>query len=145
MAEVCFYKKDYFPGNGLIYSVIAARFGKEWLFVRHHDRSTWEIAGGHIEIGESAYDAACRELREETGATEFEIDCVATYSVTNSDGSKYGRLFFAEIHKFGQVPDISEIAEISLSETMPLKLTYPDIQPLLFNKILDYVNMEHKP
>jgi hypothetical protein len=34
--------------------------------------------------------------------------------------------------------DNSEIAEIMLSEKLPQNLTYPDIQPHLFKKILEY-------
>ena len=45
----------YIPDSKLTYSVISARFESKWIFVRHQKRSTWEIAGGHIEKGETSY------------------------------------------------------------------------------------------
>ena len=43
--------------------------GDRILFVRHRDRGTWEFPGGTIEPGETAEDAAMREVREEIGAS----------------------------------------------------------------------------
>lgn len=128
------------PDGMLTYSVIAARAENEWIFVRHQLRDTWEIAGGHIEDGESASEAAARELKEETGALDFEIECVATYSVEKDGKTGYGRLFLAEVTSFGPVPDISEIAEVAFSDKLPVNLTYPDIQPVLFDKIKEYLS-----
>ena len=68
MTEVNFYDPLYMPDSKLTYSVISARFESHWIFVRHQMRSTWEIAGGHIEKGETSAEAAGRELMEETGA-----------------------------------------------------------------------------
>jgi 8-oxo-dGTP diphosphatase len=82
MTEVNFYDPLYIPDSKLTYSVISAIFDSKWIFVRHQMRSTWEIAGGHIEKGETSADAAGRELMEETGALKFNLDCIATYSVT---------------------------------------------------------------
>lgn len=41
------------PGVSLKYVVIFMKQGKDWVLVRHRERSTWEFAGGHIEAGES--------------------------------------------------------------------------------------------
>jgi 8-oxo-dGTP diphosphatase len=49
MAIVSFHDILFEPSKGLIYSVIAARYAGKWIFVKHHDRLTWEIPGGHIE------------------------------------------------------------------------------------------------
>jgi 8-oxo-dGTP diphosphatase len=144
MTVVNFYNALFAPPEKLTYSVIAARFGGKWIFVRHNDRSTWEIAGGHIEPGESPDDAARRELMEETGAKEFIIECVAAYSVEKEGSIGFGRLYFAQVTRLGDIPDISEIAGISLGETLPENLTYPDIQPHLFNKVLEYLNSKEK-
>ena len=136
---VSFYDALYLPGNRLIYSVIAARYRGRWIFVRHQDRDTWEIAGGHIEPGETAEEAASRELAEETGALLFDLVCVATYSVENEKGIGYGRLFFAEVESIGPVPDTSEIAEIKLLRRLPENLTYPDIQNELFRRVIEHL------
>ena len=138
MTEVNFYDPLFIPDLKLTYSVISARFEDNWIFVRHHERSTWEIAGGHIEKNETPLDAAGRELMEETGAVKFDIDCVATYSVKMDGETGWGRLYLAKIFEIGPIPDVSEIAEIKLSDHLPENLTHPDIQPYLYKKTLEY-------
>ncbi|NMC38198.1 MAG: NUDIX domain-containing protein [Bacteroidales bacterium] len=144
MTEVRFYDTSYDPEEGLTYSVVASRYADKWLFVRHHDRTTWEIPGGHIEFNETPDDAARRELMEETGATEFELDCVSTYSVTIDGVTGYGRLYFAEVFSLGHVPDISEIKEIKTDLFRAEENTYPLIQPLLFERIIIYLKEKGK-
>ena len=141
MTEVKFYDPSFEPAGTLTYSVISAKYGNSWIFVRHQNRSTWEIAGGHIEPGEISHEAAYRELMEETGALRFNLECVATYSVTKDGITGYGRLYLAEVFEIGEVPDISEIAEVTLLDTLPEKLTYPDIQPFLFKRALDHLHV----
>jgi len=139
MTEVNFYDPLFVPDSKLTYSVISAKFENRWIFVRHHQRITWEIAGGHIEEGETSFEAAARELLEETGAIKFNLDCVATYSVKVNGETGWGRLYLAEVFEIGPIPDISEIAEIILLDHLPENLTHPDIQPHLFNRTLDYL------
>jgi 8-oxo-dGTP diphosphatase len=143
MTTVHFYDSIFTPDTKLTYSVISARFNGKWIFVRHHLRTTFEIAGGHIEAGESSHEAACRELMEETGAVLFEISCIATYSVKkDQEDIGWGRLYFAEVQELGPIPDISEIAEIVLLDTIPESPTHPDIQPHLFRKTLEFLGNE---
>lgn len=139
MTTVSFFDPQFLPPAPLIYSVISARYNNKWIFVRHQDRSTWEIAGGHIEEGETAYDAAGRELMEETGAREFTLECIATYSVLKDGSTGYGRLYYAGVTELGIIPDISEIAEIKLLDHLPENLTHPDIQPGLFKRTVEYL------
>jgi 8-oxo-dGTP diphosphatase len=140
MAIVNFHDILFEPAEGLIYSVIAARYAGKWIFVRHHERSNWEIPGGHIENNESPFVAAGRELMEETGAVEFILDCVSTYSVEKDGNTGYGRLFLAEVSKLGELPGNSEIAELIMKDNLPENLTYPDIQPHLFRRVNEYLN-----
>ena len=140
MTEVKFFNPAYRPNIKLTYSVIAAKYGNTWLFVRHHRRDTWEIPGGHIEEDETSEKAAVRELMEETGAINFKLACVATYSVLKNGKTGFGRLYLAEISALVPVPDLSEIAEVRTMVSLPENLTYPDIQPLLFQRILEYLD-----
>ena len=142
MTEVEFYDPLFEPDTKLTYSVIAARFENKWIFVCHQNRTTWEIAGGHIEKGETSLEAAKRELMEETGSLKFNLDCVATYSVKKDGETGWGRLYFAEVLELGPIPDISEIAEVILLDHLPENLTYPDIQPHLFSRVVRYLKLE---
>jgi len=144
MTEIYFYNPLFIPESKLIYSVISARYRNSWIFVRHHKRTTWQIAGGHIEKGETSFEAAGRELMEETGALKFNLECIATYSVTISGETGWGRLYTAEVFEIGPIPDVSEIAEIVLSDHLPENLTHPDIQPHLFNKTVDFLELQGK-
>jgi len=137
MTEVKFYDPSFEPDVQLTYSVISARFENSWIFVRHKKRSTWEIAGGHIEVGETSFEAAGRELMEETGALRFSLECISTYSVKKDKEIGWGRLYLAEILEIGPIPDMSEIAEVILSDHLPYYNTHPDIQPHLFNRTIE--------
>jgi 8-oxo-dGTP diphosphatase len=139
MVIVKFFNPDLLLSDKLIYSVVTARYNNKWVFVRHHERGTFEIPGGHIEVDETPFEAAKRELMEETGALKFNLVCVATYSVTIDDETRYGKLYFAEIFEMGVIPDISEIAEITFLNNLPDPVTYPEIQPHLFKKVEEYL------
>jgi len=136
MIKVAFYEPDFLTANRLIYSVIAAKYKDKWVFVRHHLRSTFEIPGGHIEENETPDEAAGRELMEETGAVKFSLECVSTYSVTQDRETRFGKLYFADIIEIGPIPDVSEIEEITFLDNLPDPVTYPEIQPFLFKKVL---------
>jgi len=137
--EVKFYDPVFDPGTKLTYSVISAKFKDKWIFVRHNKRITWEIAGGHIEEGETSFEAAGRELMEETGALKFDLVCIATYSVKKDGETGWGRLYLADVKEIGPIPDMSEIAEIAILDKLPENPTHPDIQPHLFRKTLEFI------
>lgn len=139
MTEVKFYNPLFEPDTKLTYSVISARHKDKWIFVRHNKRTTWEIAGGHIEEGETSFEAAGRELMEETGSEKFDLVCITTYSVTKDGETGWGRLYLADVLELGPIPDTSEIAEIVLLDKLPDNPTHPDIQPHLFRKTLDFI------
>ena len=143
MVKVRFYESTYIPDGKLIYSVITARYRGKWIFVRHKLRKSFEIPGGHIEENETPEEAAGRELREETGAREYELDCIATYSVEKDGKTGFGRLFFAEVKEMGEIEDKSEIQDILLRSELPEDLTYPDIQPKLFERVIRYIQAKH--
>jgi len=115
----------------LIYVVIAAREMGKWIFVRHRDRSTWEMPAGHIEKGESAKEAAIRELQEETGARNATLQALCDYQVTVKGKTGSGRLYGAEILDRTSILE-HEIVEVRLSSGLPSSLTYPEVQSMLF-------------
>ena len=123
----------------LKFAVIISHIGEKLVFCKHKDRDTYEIPGGHREPGETIRQAAERELREETGAVEFEIHPICVYSVTgktravDSGEETFGMLYHAQIHSFEEALH-NEIAQIELFEVLPDNWTYPQIQPLLLRE-----------
>ncbi len=123
----------------ITFVVIVSRHNNQWVVVRHRKRSTWEVPGGHQEDQEDSQKAAERELFEETGAKEFKVFPVCVYLVKNDDKITYGKLFYAEIKEFGDLPNF-EIAEIKLvDDILKETLTYPAIQPVLIQKVKEYL------
>ena len=118
-----------------MFIVILSKDKKGFVFVKHKDRTTWEIPGGHIEPGETPLEAAKRELSEETGALDFKIEAICTYSVENNEIITYGGLFYAEILSYSPKLDF-EIEKIESFKNIPENLTYPQIQPHLFQEIV---------
>lgn len=118
------------------YVVVLSYYNGKIMLSRHKKRTAWETQGGHIEAGESADEAARRELYEESGAVEFDIRPIFDYWVMDeSDGSSAsGQVFYANISRLSQLPE-SEMEEIRFFETLPSELTYPDITPLLFARL----------
>lgn len=136
MIKVSFH--DYNNQN-IRFVVIASRYKGKWIFAKHRLRDSLEIPGGHVEKGEHFYEASKRELMEETGATSFEIEEVACYSVLRNFAEElsFGMLYFAEVFELGEIN--SEIERIELLDEIPENLTYPYIQPALFNRVLEYL------
>ena len=123
----------------LKFAVIMARYGDGWLFCRHKLRSTWEIPGGHREPGEAIDDTARRELFEETGAVRFELRRIGAYGVCSGDEITYGMLYFADVQTLGELPPEMEIGEVTVSYRLPENLTYPLIQPALYEKTQEFL------
>jgi 8-oxo-dGTP diphosphatase len=122
----------------LKFAVISTMYKGKWLYVKHKDRNSWEIPGGHREPGEIIDETAKRELFEETGCNEVDLVPICDYSMDDSVNKIFGRLFFARIKEIGQLP-ISEVGEVKLFDNLPKNLTYLEIQPKLFKKTLSFL------
>jgi 8-oxo-dGTP diphosphatase len=125
--------------HGYTFAIVAALYHGRWIWVRHRDRQTWELPAGHVEPGETATQAARRELYEETGALDFTLVPVVSYRGDFPDQTVYGLVFLAVIRSIGPLPE-HEIAEISMETRIPEVLTYPMIQPLFFQYVLDRID-----
>ena len=137
MIEVNFY--DEVDDSLLEFAVIISKSNGKWVFCKHKERDTFEVPGGHRETGEKIEDTAVRELKEETGAVDFNIKPVCVYSVkgktrVNENAAKesFGMLYEAEIFSFEEIH--SEIEKIVLSDDLIRQWTYPLIQPKLISE-----------
>ena len=79
-AEVTTYKNPLPTAD-----VVAIRDGKILLILRRNPPAGWALPGGFIEYGESAEQAAIRELKEETGVTAKTQHLVGIYSQADRD------------------------------------------------------------
>ncbi len=53
---------------------------REFLLMRHADR--WDLPKGHVDNGETEMQCALRELHEETGITETDIELIQGFRFT---------------------------------------------------------------
>ena len=118
--------KDYFGVD------ILALYKGKWIFCKHKKRDTWENPGGHIEEGETPLDAAKRELYEETGAIDFDIEPLCDYYINGEITERYFKgnvqVYFAVVHTLGELPPDSEMESIDFFDSLPNELTYPMIR-----------------
>lgn len=47
--KIDFYNNEDIADEKIIFSVIASKYKNKWIVVRHKERLTWEIPGGHRE------------------------------------------------------------------------------------------------
>ncbi|NSW91894.1 MAG: NUDIX domain-containing protein [Firmicutes bacterium] len=139
--KVDFFDIGSIEDGRITFVVMVSRYEGKWIFVRHKDRVTLEVPGGHREPSETLEQAAQRELFEETGAEEFELFPVCIYSVSSKGEISFGKLYFAEVKTIGQLPK-TEIKEICFKRDFPKdNLTYPLIQPFLYKKVEEYLEL----
>ncbi len=144
--EVKFY--DTVADSLLKFAVIISQSNGKWVFCKHKERDTYEVPGGHREAGEDILETAKRELREETGAIQFDMKPICVYSVTgknrvNDTGEEtYGLLCFAEITELDKELH-SEMEKVVLLDKLPENWTYPLIQPKLIEKYLAVERLDY--
>lgn len=129
--------------DDLKYVVVCSLYNDKLLLSRHKQRDTWETQGGHIEDGETPFQAAKRELYEESGVTDAELIYLYDYLGYTSKGHANGAVFLAIVNELGELPE-SEMAEVRLFDLLPDNLTYPFVTPLLFKTTFQKYYAEQK-
>lgn len=143
MVEINLY--DNIPDdNKLIFVDIVSKYSGRWVLCKEKTRDTWECPGGHINKGETPEQAARRELWEETGAIEFDIEPIGYYGAKGSDGiaesveEVFGQIYYADIKVIGRLPNF-EIEKIEIFEELPNNWTYPHAHPLFIDLAEKYM------
>lgn len=138
-SEVTTYPKEFnISDQDLKFVIIVSRYNGKRAFVQHKERKERELPWWHREVWESILDWAKRELFEETGALEYEIEHVGYWSLVNSKWEKsFWSVFFTEIFKFWKIPE-SEIAKVDFFDTIPEHVTYPNVHPLIHEMVVAY-------
>ena len=128
------------------------------LLVRQHheDRDIWMVPGGHIEEGESAIDAAIREVKEEAGL-DIEVDGLLWHiEEVSNRGQRFVNFFNASFKdgnqtvKLGRDPELGEdeqvlreIKFLSKEEMADLEVLYPEFLKDEFWHLLEDGKLEY--
>jgi len=125
------------------YADVITFYNGQWLLSKHKERTSWETQGGHIEQGETPFEAAKRELYEESGAIEFDIEPLCDYSLVGmfnwKDVSGNSQVYIATVYSLDAIPQQSEIEKICLFDTLPEDLTYPEVTSEIMPLVLEWL------
>ncbi|WP_411953703.1 RNA deprotection pyrophosphohydrolase [Alkalibacillus sp. S2W] len=80
---------------------VIARYQNKWLLTQHRDRGI-EFPGGKVEPGETAEDAAKREVYEETGGVISTLTFIGQYYVDGKGGDIVKNVYFADVHSLDE-------------------------------------------
>lgn len=131
-----------YPKLGAI--AVVTHQGKVLLVKRKNEPNadTWGFPGGHVELGETARDAAARELAEETGVIGTPLDYLTNIDVVTKDEN--GAILFHYLlaavrcrYESGSpkaADDVSDAGWFTVAETHALAQS-PNLQDVL--RLLD--------
>ncbi len=103
----------------------------------------WEIPGGGAAAGETAFEAICREVREEIGLDVSKCDPKVIYSYRNED-LEHGDNYFTDIfllHKDFSIKDVSvdarEVRDVKMADFEEIKRLNEEIGFLHYKRICE--------
>ncbi len=97
---------------------VICRFKEKWLLTEHSRRGI-EFPGGKVEEGESAEEAAVREVYEETGGVVDNIHYVGQYRVEGKGGTIIKNVYYADIDRLDSKDDYMETKGPVLLKQLP--------------------------
>lgn len=97
---------------------VICRYQDKWLLTKHKDRGL-EFPGGKVEEGESAEEAAHREVMEETGGIIKTMHYLAQYHVAGKASHVIKNVYFAVIDRLEKQETYYETYGPVLIENIP--------------------------
>lgn len=97
---------------------IICKYKDKWLLTEHRSRGL-EFPGGKVEKGETAEEAAVREVMEETGGVVNKLYYIAQYFVTGRNGTIIKNVYFAPIETLKEQPTYYETYGPVLLDDIP--------------------------
>nr|CDQ30663.1 Putative 8-oxo-dGTP diphosphatase YtkD [Virgibacillus halodenitrificans] len=97
---------------------VICKYKDQWLLTKHKERGL-EFPGGKVEIGETAEQAAKREVMEETGGIIAEMDYIGQYFVSGRRENVIKNVYFAVIDELFPQPTYFETEGPVLLDSLP--------------------------
>lgn len=126
---------------------VICKYKKEWLLTRHKERGL-EFPGGKVEEGETAEEAAVREVKEETGAKIQSICYIGQYFVSGKSGNVIKNVYYAEIDKLIEQATYFETDGPRLLEIIPENLKQNELYSFIMKDgvlphCMDHIKDKH--
>ncbi|KHE66754.1 RNA deprotection pyrophosphohydrolase [Halobacillus sp. BBL2006] len=104
---------------------VICRYKNQWLLTKHKDRGL-EFPGGKVEDGETAEQAAVREVKEETGADVADLHYIGQYYVEGKGGNVIKNVYFATVSELAEQDHYFETHGPVLFQHLPKALAKND-------------------
>lgn len=102
---------------------VICKHNNKWLLTKHKERGL-EFPGGKVEEGETAREAAIREVMEETGGEVGYITYVGQYFVLGKSDTVIKNVYFAKINQLTEQETYYETDGPVLLEEIPQNVKY---------------------
>ncbi|MFZ3576816.1 RNA deprotection pyrophosphohydrolase [Virgibacillus sp. DJP39] len=102
---------------------VICNYKNKWLLTKHKDRGM-EFPGGKVEEGESAKQAAIREVKEETGGVVEQISYIGQYYVAGKGGTVIKNVYYAIVSELVSQPTYFETDGPVLLEAVPVNVQF---------------------
>lgn len=114
------------------------RYKNRWLLTKHRNRGL-EFPGGKVEQGESAEEAAIREVFEETGGKVAHLEYIGQYFVDGRKDYVIKNLYYATIDQLEEQETYYETEGPVLLDEIPVNVnTNPKYSFIMKDRIIDF-------
>ncbi|GEM_PF-121200 len=117
---------------------VICRYKGQWLLTKHKERGL-EFPGGKVEQGETAEEAAIREVYEETGGRVEQMHYIGQYYVKGKKEHVIKNVYFATVHHLDDKNSYYETDGPVLLSEIPRNVNHNQAYSFIMkDKVLDY-------